>query len=172
MDHKKNKLLRQYTRKILKFYKDPTVIEFGSIRALERGSTFQIASTLNGKGKLYSFEKEIKHINYAKKICAAYLKNIIFVKGDCKKKFKDLAYKGLIKKVNLAFLDTTNDPKEALAEFKLVQPFITDPGFVLLHDVISGDTAKHIKPIIKSSYFWDLKTYPSIAGTMVIKRIK
>jgi hypothetical protein len=119
-----NDLKEQYTENI-------NAIETGTIRSYNERheSTRHIASTLGDRGNLTSVDIEPKSIAISRDICKG-LSNIEYVESDSHKYLRSIKDK----KFHFALLDSVNDKKFIMEEFKLVLPLMHDNAIIAIDD--------------------------------------
>ena len=152
-------IIKKYLLEVLKTTPDPIVVETGCIRDADEGteSTLTIASTLNRRGKFYTFEISKEHISVCQSLCRDYNQYINYVEGDSIGSLTRMASTNALDAVHLALFDSVNDGDHIWKEFKTCEKAFRTNSIVIIDDVLWGDKGRVIKPYLEASSEWETK---------------
>lgn len=160
-------LLRAAVTETLRVFPDPVCIETGCVRDPNEGtdSTLVIASTLQGRGRFYTFELEPSHIDVCRVVCREYVDQITFVQGDAKANLREFAAEHDV--VHFAFLDSAPDPGQIFAEFRAIEHRFTPGSVLIVDDAVRGNKGGRIKPYLHAHAEWETRLVFAGNGLLV-----
>ena len=165
-------IIRKCLREVFNTESHPTVIETGCIRDANEGteSTLTIASTLNSRGKFYTFEICKEHIRICQSVCHDYNDYINYVEGDAIANLREMVGANVLDTIHLALFDSVNDGDHIWNEFKTCEKVFKTNSIVIIDDVLWGDKGRVIKPYLESSPEWKTKIYNVEYGILVAQK--
>lgn len=166
-------IIRKCLGEVFKTASHPTVIETGCIRDANEGteSTLTIASTLNNRGKFYTFEICKEHIRICQSVCRDYNEFINYVEGDAIANLREMVGANVLDTIHLALFDSVNDGDHIWREFETCENVFKTNSIVVIDDVLWGDKGRVIKPYLESSPEWKTKIYNVEYGILVAQKI-
>ncbi|HUU44127.1 MAG TPA: class I SAM-dependent methyltransferase, partial [Acidobacteriota bacterium] len=155
----------------LRVFPNPVCIETGCVRDPNEGtdSTLVIASTLQGRGRFYTFELEPSHIEVCRVVCREFADQINFVQGDAKANLREFAAEHDV--IHFAFLDSAPDPDQIFAEFRAVEHRFNPGSVLIVDDAVRGNKGGRIKPYLHTHADWETRLVFAGNGLLVaVKR--
>lgn len=138
---------------------NPTIIETGCMYTLSEDNGVhnttinlaRVAAKLNGR--LFSFDINQSHIDFAKSHVSKIKADIRFYLGDSVNRLLNPRFKGF--SVNVVCLDSKEfDPDHMVNEYKAITPILAKDHYLLIDDIHNAMSVKWTKlyPIVKRYY--------------------
>jgi predicted O-methyltransferase YrrM len=157
------------------FKKNPICLEVGTYKG--GGSTLQILRTLAKRGgHLFGIEaspeiyEEMKAGLFAKE--PELFRHFTPLCGFSQKVIPDLFSSGKLTRIDFAFLDGGNNPREQIDEFRLLDPRMPIGSIIMAHDALlrKGKWLRRILPVMDH---YETRLIPtSVEGLLVAKKIR